>query len=744
MIGSTILHYKILEKLGEGGMGIVYLAEDLNLERKVAIKFLPRHIASNSVERERFKIEAKAAAALNHPNIATIHAIEESDDDTFIVMEYIDGIELKDKIKSGPILIKAAINIAIQIAEGLEAAHKKGIVHRDIKSQNIMITNDGKVKIMDFGLAKIRGGTQITKIGTTVGTLAYMSPEQAKGEGVDHRTDIWSFGVVLYEMLTGQLPFMGEYEQAIIYSIINEEVKTYSDNPSSPIQKIINNSLKKDPGKRYLQVSDIIKELRSIEDKTTSGEQKKSTSEEEIKKLAVLPFINIRNDEESNYLGFAVADRIIGALAYNKNILVRPSSAIRSYQNQTVDIKLSANQLNVDYVLTGNFLKEVNEIRLNLELIDINSGKMLWREDFEVEFENVFKLQDIISKKVITDFNLKFTREDNRQLRTDVPKNPLAYEFYLKSISYTLSNEDGHIAVSMIKKSLELDSTFAPAYSELGFRYSQLAEYDINERKKVKDSEENYKKALSINEELLSALLGLAGIYTEQGKSLEAIELIKKALKINPNNAEAHFWLGYIFRYTGFLDNAIDEMETAVRLDSFNPRFRSIVITYSYLQQYEDALKYLNFSKETPMHISWHGIVLLHLKKYDAAKDYFEKAVSIEPEGIFGIWSNSMLCFITKETEKGLKALKALEGSETYDAEQLYLFANVYGLYGEKKDCIRLLDKCIEDGFFNYQVISTDPFLDPVRDDPDFQKILSKAKSKHENFKKMLIKNSLI
>ncbi len=744
MIGQTFLHYRILEKLGEGGMGVVYLAEDTKLKRQVAIKFLPHHVSANEEERKRFEIEAQAAAALNHPNIATIYAIEESDGDAFIVMEFIDGIELKDKIKSGPVPIKEAINIAIQITEGLGAAHKKGIIHRDIKSQNIMITDDGKVKIMDFGLAKISGGSQVTKIGTTVGTIAYMSPEQARGKEVDHRTDIWSFGVVLYEMLTGQLPFNGEYEQAIIYSILNEEVKTYSDNPPSPIQKIINDSLKKDPGKRYLQVSDIIKDLRLIENKIASEDQKKSTSEEEIKKLAVLPFINIRNDEESNYLGFAIADRIIGALAYNKNILVRPSSAIRSYQNQNIDIKLSANQLNVDYVLTGNFLKEMNEIRLDLELIDINSDKMLWREDFEIAFENVFKLQDVISKKVIADFNLKFTQEENRQLRTDVPKNPLAYEYYLKSISYTLTNEDGHIAVSMVKKSLELDPTFAPAYSELGFRYGLLAGYDINERKRVKDSEENYKKALSINEGLLSALLGLAGIYTEQGKSLEAIELIKKALKINPNNAEAHFWLGYIFRYTGFLDNAIDEMETAVRLDRFNPRFRSIIITYSYLQRYEDALKYLNSSKETLMHISWHGIVFLHLKKYDAAKGYFKKAVSIEPEGIFGIWSNSMLCFITKETEKGLKALKALEGSETHDAEQLYLFANVYGLYGEKKDCIRLLDKCIEEGFFNYQVISTDPFLDPVRDDPDFQKILSKAKSKHENFKNMLIKNSLI
>ncbi len=681
---------------------------------------------------------------MNHQNIATIYAIEESEDQIFIVMEYIEGVELKDKIKSEQISSDEVVNFAAQIAEGLEAAHKKGIVHRDIKSQNIMITNDGKVKIMDFGLAKIKGGSQLTKIGSTIGTVAYMSPEQAKGEEVDHRTDIWSFGVVLYEILTGQLPFMGEYEQAIIYSIINEEVKTYGENPSSPIQKIINNSLKKDPGKRYLQVSDIIKELRLIENKTASADQKKSISESKIKKLAVLPFINIRDDEESNYLGFAVADRIIGSLSYVKNILVRPSSAIRSYQNQSLDIKVVATDLNVDFILTGNYLKEANDIRLDLELIDINSNKMLWREDFEIEFENAFKLQDVISKKVISDFNLKFTQEEKSHLQTDVPNSPLAYEYYLKSISYPLTNNDNHLSVSMAKKSLQLDPTFAPAYAELGFRYGLLAQYDVKERKRITDSEENYRKALSINEELLSALNGLAMIYTEHGNSLKALELIKKVLEINPNNASAHFWLGYIFRYTGFLDEAINEMEIAVKLDPFNPRFRSILCTYSYLQRYDDALKCMDYYEESPFIIAWKGAVYLHLDNREAAKNCFEKTISIDSEGILGIWSNAMLCFINGEKEKGLKSLKDSLELETHDAEQIYNHAAIYGLYGENKSCFKLLHQCIEGGFFNYQLFTTDPFLDPVRDDPDFQKILSKAKSKHENFKKMLIKNSVI
>ncbi|MEJ2511651.1 MAG: serine/threonine-protein kinase, partial [Anaerolineales bacterium] len=226
MISEQILHYKILEKLGEGGMGVVYLAEDTKLKRKVAIKFLPHHISANKEERKRFEIEAQAAASLNHPNIATIHAIEEAENQLFIVMEYIDGQELKTILrenKNTSLHIKETINYSMQIAEGLEAAHQKGIVHRDIKSQNIMITNEGKVKIMDFGLAQISGRSLLTKVGSTIGTVSYMSPEQARGEAVDHRTDIWSFGVVLYEMITGELPFKGEYDQVILYNINMEE-----------------------------------------------------------------------------------------------------------------------------------------------------------------------------------------------------------------------------------------------------------------------------------------------------------------------------------------------------------------------------------------------------------------------------------------------------------------------------------------------------------------------------------------
>ncbi len=323
MIGKKILHYKIIEKLGEGGMGVVYLAEDTKLERKVAIKFLPHYIAINSEERERFKTEAKASAALNHQNIATIYAIEESDDQIFIVMEYIEGKELKflvDNSNETPLQIKLIIDYAIQLAEGLATAHNSGIVHRDIKSQNIMITNDGKVKIMDFGLAKIKGGTQVTKIGSTIGTAAYMSPEQSKGEEIDHRTDIWSYGVVLYEMLTGELPFKGDYDQAIIYSILNEEPSLRNKFENDFLKKVVKKTLEKDRDKRYRHAANIIEDIQSAN--VSADDSINKSALKEIKKLAVLPFSNIADDPTTNFLGFALADQIIGSMAYSKSVLL--------------------------------------------------------------------------------------------------------------------------------------------------------------------------------------------------------------------------------------------------------------------------------------------------------------------------------------------------------------------------------------------------------------------------------------
>jgi serine/threonine protein kinase len=398
MIGTTISHYRILEKLGEGGMGVVYKAHDTKLDRDVAIKFLPHQVVAREQQRERFVIEAQAAAALNHPNIATIYAIEEADGETFIVMEHIEGQELKGKIAQGPLAIDEAVTIATQIAEGLQAAHKKDIVHRDIKSSNIMLTESGQVKIMDFGLAKVRGGLQVTREGTTVGTTAYMSPEQARGDEVDHRTDIWSFGVVLYEMLTGSLPFRSEYDQAVIYSILNEVPERMAD-VSPEMEQIVMRALAKNPGERYHSAADIARDLREIGDQR-SGRIKVVMKKDKtpwlvgaavvlltavavylfmpsakhiqgkavVKTIAVLPFDDLSPKKDQGYFSDGLSEELINVLSKNPKLRVTAKTSSFSFKGTHTNIKTIAQTLIVKNILEGSVRKAGNNLRISADL----------------------------------------------------------------------------------------------------------------------------------------------------------------------------------------------------------------------------------------------------------------------------------------------------------------------------------------------------------------------------------------
>jgi len=783
MIGKKILHYTILEKLGEGGMGIVYLAYDTKLERKVAIKFLPHEVSLHSDERERFTTEAKAAAALNHPNIAQIYAIEETDDELFIVMEYVEGQDLREMIKAhqGKSLpIDDVLRYAEQISAALEAAHNKGVIHRDIKSSNIMITNDNRVKIMDFGLAKIAGGSPVTTVGTTIGTAAYISPEQIYGNEVDNRTDIWSFGVVMYEMLTGQLPFTGTYDQAIMYLILNEPPLSPTElKPELPpvLEILILTCLQKEPDYRFKDFGEILSLLKNPE---TDAESRKisyvimrqffrknpvwitssvviavlfavvfwkmilpsvvkitGTNSFPLIRIAVLPFHNVQNDPETNFLGFALADQIIGSLTYVNNILVRPSSSIRQFDVKSVTPASAGHQLKVDYVLDGSYLKNADRVRLNLELVNVHDNEIVWRNDFDVKYENTFKLQDIVSRKVIYGLKLKFSPGIELQ-GTNISVDPVAYEHFLHAVSYPVTNKDNLLAINLLLKTVQIDSNFAPAYSELGFRYHSLAIYDPSERDKLQHAISAYKKAIALNPQSLSALGNLSSLYVEMGQSENAVQLIMRALRINPNHSESHFWLGYIYRYTGQLDKATREMEIALALDPSNPRFRSIGITYLYQQQYHNAIEGFNLDKDSPYSLAYIGQVYLRIGETDSARVLFKKVMQSEPTGTLGLWSGVMLNFIDGNKEDGLKALRNLETSNVYDAEQIYNYANLYGLYGDAKNCARLLKDAADKGFFCYPYMQKDTFLDPVRNNKDFREVLVFAEKRYKEFKKFL------
>ena len=453
--------------------------------------------------------------------------------------------------------------------------------------------------------------------------------------------------------------------------------------------------------------------------------------------IAVLPFSNNKPDPETDYLGFAIADQIIGNLVYLKSITVRSSSSVRKYANQVLDPIIVGDELQVDFVLIGNYLMEGNIVRLNVELTEVNADEMIWRGDqIQVDYQNAFQLQDIVAQKVVEGLDVQFSQKEFSRIGKDIPGNPLAYEYYQRSISYPLTNEGDRLAIEMLNKSIELDSTFAPAYDQLGYRIHTLAQYGLLNPEEYKRGEDALLKALSLNEELLSALSHLAWFFTETARIEEAVELTKQMFEINPNNAYAHFALGYIYRFAGMNNYAIKEMEKATALDKNNSEFRSISTTYMYVQEYEKAFEVLKNYEPSPWVNRNGGFILFRQGKLEQALKYFNQVIDMEPDGLPALFSSATKAYIENNIEVGITISRTFEQYNIEDAEAWYFNAGNYGLLGDRDGCIRCLQRAVDRGFFNYPFMLNDIFLDSMRDDPEFQIILEQAKGKHLAFKK--------
>jgi serine/threonine protein kinase len=679
LIGQTLLHYKVLDKLGQGGMGVVYKAEDSKLKREVAIKFLPYNISSDAEERQRFEIEAQAAAALNHPNIATIYSIEESGKDVFIAMEFINGIELKEKIKKERPNLDEARNIIEQIASGLSAAHQKGIIHRDIKSANIMITKSGLIKIMDFGLAKIGGTSQITRFGTTLGTTAYMSPEQARGEKVDTRTDIWSMGVIFYEMLTGDLPFKGEFDQAIIYSILNvepEPIISISKDLPVKFQNLIEKLLTKDRDKRYQKLEEFLADLKETKDTKTQLHDTK----EDNKSIAVLPFENMSSDKEIEYFSDGLTEEIIGNLTGLKGMTVIPRTSSMQFKGTNKDINRIGKELGSRYIITGSVRKFQDNLRISVQRLDLNNNKQLWAKTFKGNVEDIFDISENVTKEIVNATK--------------------AFDCYLQAREFITrrTKNSVQLAVDLFEKAIMLDPLYSAAYAGLGEAYGIIyRDFDRNESLLDKALEVGL-KAVEFDPTSSEAYAALGLSYFGKSELSKALEAAKKAITLDEKNYNAYWILSRIYHTEDRDQEAADALEKLLKINpEFLLAYQDLQMYYARLNQNEKHVKHMN-------------------RMLEVYPEYLKK----HPDDSYTQMTYACtLAIVSRKEEAIAEGEKALKYNSK-DPVMMYYGACLYSTLNEKQQAIGYLKKAIENGYGNFEWIKRDPDFENIRKEPGY------------------------
>ncbi len=740
MIGKTISHYKIVEKIGEGGMGVVYKAEDTKLERTVAIKFLPRQTATQAEERQRFYIEAKAAAALNHPNIATIHAIEEVEDDVFIVMEYIEGQELKQKIDAGPLPVKDAIHIILQIAHGLQEAHEKGIVHRDIKSANIMLSGSGQIKIMDFGLAKVRGGAQVTQIGTTLGTAAYMSPEQARGEDVDHRTDIWSLGVVLYEMITGQLPFKGHYEQAVLYSVLNEDPESITclrRGVPTALEEIVNKALAKSLDERYQRVDEMQTYMNAFR-KELESKARQAPKEKCPPSVAVLPFVNVSPEKENEYFSDGMTEEIIDALAKVEGLQVVSRTSVFAFKGKEQDIRKIGKQLNVSHVVEGSVRKAGNRVRITAQLINIADGYHLWSEHFDREMEDVFTIQEEIAHMIVNALKIKLVRKAETPLVERSTENIKAYNLFLKGRYCWNKRTEAALkqCVNYFEQAIEIDPDYMLAYCGLADAYALLgiAEYGaLPPMEVMPKAKAAAVKALEIDNTLAEAQTTVAHVkaffdwdFTGADKEFN------RAIELNPNYPFSHHWYALYLSAMERHDEAIAEEKRAQELEPLSLIINKNVGTiFYYARKYEQAIEQYKKALELdPDFARTHfflGLAYISNSMFEEAIAEIKKAITFSGENTVMLALLASAIAMSGKKDEATKILKDLKKRLKRGYVPSFNLAILYMGLDEKESAFEWLEKAYQERSSWLVSLKVEPILDGLRSDPRFTALLEKV-----------------
>ncbi|HEX6733063.1 MAG TPA: protein kinase, partial [Pyrinomonadaceae bacterium] len=617
--GKRLGPYEIQSLLGAGGMGEVYLAQDTRLRRLVALKLLPADSTQNIERLLRFEQEAYAVSALNHPNILTIYEIGKAENVPFIATEFVDGQTLRQQLFGSQMDLVDVLNKTLQIASALSAAHHAGIVHRDIKPENIMVRYDGYVKVLDFGLSKLNESQLIassseaetlvavnTQPGMIIGTIDYLSPEQARGLKVDERSDIWALGVVVYEMVTGKRPFDGATQTDVIASILKTDPLPFSrSDPKVPseLQRIIKKMLCKNPRDRYQTVKDLVVDLKTLLHEIEIAGDADRLIQQPASSVAILPFRNLTNDTEVSFYEFSLADAVITELVRLRALVVRPSSAIAKYLGVAKDPIEAGQELKVGAVLAASFLHAGKRIRVTAQLLDVASGELVWGDRIDSDASDIINVQDIIAQRIVEELHLRLGSDEEVDLAGHATANAIAYEEYLrgrdcerKFISHTLAVEDIEAATEHFNRAVELDPQFALAQCGVGICYMQRNLKGDCRADYVSLAKVFLKKGLALDPKILEARAFLVFCHLLSGEKALAREKIASLRHDAPNNATMHFVSGVLYRLDGDYENAISSFQRMLKLNPSEGVGASWNIARIYMYQglYDEALSQLD------------------------------------------------------------------------------------------------------------------------------------------------------
>ena len=787
MEGLTVSHYRILGKLGGGGMGVVYEAEDLKLGRHVALKFIPENLVGDPKSMERFVREARAASSLNHPNICTIHGIDDNNGHPFIVMEKLDGESLKQRIGGKSMPTDEILDTSLQVADALVASHAKGIVHRDIKPANIFVTPTGQVKVLDFGLAKLvhnlgesgdGADNSLTAVGVIPGTAVYMSPEQARSETIDTRTDLFSLGVVMYEMATGKKPFSGNNSLMTLEAVLHQKpTPPHELNNEVPaeLEGIIGKAMEKDRKQRYQSAAEMRADIALLKRETESGltrfgsaqtgrlrlsnktfargshrgltyvlvgltavlltvlvavgawwwKHRALANSAESKAVAVLPLQNVNGDFNVDYLRFALADELSNALTNSRFIEVRPSSLTRKYVEADLDMHKAGRELRVGRLLTGHFLRQGDQLTVTLEAIDLASDRLLWQANVSAPVKDLIGLQEQLNSQIQQGLLPALGGAGTAADTSARPKNQEAYDLFLRSVAIPHDPAPNKDAIAMLERAVGMDPSYAPAWEALGQRYYFDSTYGGGGEEMFQRAKSSDERAFTLDPNRVGAASNLITARVERGELRQAYEAASDLVKRRPQSAEAHFALSYVLRYAGMQERSQQECSTARALDSGNYSFRSCAWAFLEMGQAQQAREFVNLDAGSEWAAWATPYVFLSSGNVAQARE------SVKNVGRASRYHREVLtACLAVEPPPDLAAIISRTETDVLtepDPEAWYRIGALMAFCKQTAPALHLLKSAVQQNYCAYSALLSDPLLKDLRKEAAFNNVLTAA-----------------